>query len=323
MQPDAHESVLIELPSRHAVQAECWNAATLQPLGSAGKASATGAMRPARAGFAITLGQLQASVSVLCQASFVGPARISAVQWRTDGFEQAAQEFHRKSGLLDGGVIMLALFALMTALINRAPVYVLFAVWLVFNLRMGTISAGWDTQWLGAVVPTDWLSASRLLTFAGFYAITGMLFRQLFREELIRFGFDWAMRLVHSISLVLIPAALLFTQARSLPVALIAYALLNFFGMISAPASLAGVQMLTPERLRGVITSMFLAVTIFVGIGLGPTLIGLASGSMGEADGLRAALTLIMPAVAVLGSALASRAPFARTAQAVLAMTIE
>ncbi len=118
-----------------------------------------------------------------------------------------------------------------------------------------------------------------------------------------------------------IPAALLFTQARSLPVALTGYGLLNFFGTMSAPASLAGVQMLTSERLRGVITSMFLAVTTFVGVGLGPALIGLASDSIGGAEGLRAALTLIMPTVAVLGIALAlvSRAPFARTAQAVLA----
>ena len=114
-----------------------------------------------------------------------------------------------------------------------------------------------------------------------------------------------------------IPAALLFAGTQHLATTIAGYALLNFAATLAAPASLAGVQILTPERLRGGITSIFLAITTLVGIGIGPPLIGLVS----DRIGLSAALLLILPAVAVAGIvlALASRTPFARAVAATAA----
>jgi hypothetical protein len=63
-------------------------------------------------------------------------------------------------------MIVLTLFVLTTALINRQVLYVLFAGWLILNLRVGALSAGWDIQWLGQIVPPDWLLLSRSLTMA-------------------------------------------------------------------------------------------------------------------------------------------------------------
>lgn len=113
-----------------------------------------------------------------------------------------------------------------------------------------------------------------------------------------------------------IPALLIFTTATSLPFALFAYGVLSFCLTLAAPASLAGIQMLTPDRLRGVVTSMFLAVTSLVGIGLGPALIGLLTDSLGGPQFLARALTLALPAVALVAAllALASRQPFGRAA---------
>ncbi|HEY1145679.1 MAG TPA: MFS transporter, partial [Allosphingosinicella sp.] len=83
--------------------------------------------------------------------------------------------------------------------------------------------------------------------------------------------------------------------------------------------SLAGLQMLTPDRLRGVVTSMFLATTTFVGIGIGPPLIGfLTDHYFNGPQGLDRALMVTVIVCAVLGTilALASRRPFARAAAA-------
>jgi len=216
--PLGDDPILIEIPSRHAVSLACWGAGSLQPLGQADRLESSGAIRSAKSGFVVDLGRMRASQRVLCKGEFVGPARITAQRWTALSFENSAHDFHRRSGLLDGGLIVLAIFVLMTALINRAPVYVLFAAWLIFNLRLGAISAGWDTQWLGQTVPPDWLSESRALTVAGYYTLTGMLFRQMFREELARFGFENRMRAVHAVCLLLLPVAILVPYAKALPI---------------------------------------------------------------------------------------------------------
>ena len=57
----------------------------------------------------------------------------------------------------DWRLMVLAAFVLITAIILRSGTYVLFAAWLVVNLRMAALSGGWDAQWLGRSVPQDWL----------------------------------------------------------------------------------------------------------------------------------------------------------------------
>lgn len=111
-----------------------------------------------------------------------------------------------------------------------------------------------------------------------------------------------------------IPATLVFVSAGSFSVALGGYAVLSFFATMAAPASLAGLQMLMPDRLRGVITSMFLATTTLIGIGIGPAAIGVVSDLLGGNLAVAAAIVLCVVAVAGAGIALASRVAFARTA---------
>lgn len=114
-----------------------------------------------------------------------------------------------------------------------------------------------------------------------------------------------------------IPSVLLFTASAALPTALAGYGALSFFATLAAPASLAGLQMLVPDRVRGVVTSMFLAVTTMVGIGVGPAAVGAVSDILG--GNLAAAIAITLSIVAALGAAaaLASRGPFARTATTV------
>lgn len=186
---DSDDATEIELPSRHALETSCWDASNLATLGHASRSAAVHPMKAVRAGFAIELGSLSSAVTVLCRGRFAGPARISVVRWSASQLETSIRKFHHDSGLLDGGLIVLSLFVLLTAIINREWIYVLFAAWLVANLRMAALSAGWDTQWLARTVPLDWMIPVRKSTIAAYYVLTITLFSRLFRNELSRVGY--------------------------------------------------------------------------------------------------------------------------------------
>jgi len=186
---------MVEFPSRHGVDVACWDKATLRPLGESSRSGSRGTLEPVKAGFALQLAGNE--MTILCRGSFVGPARLTAIEWSSDDLNRSASEFHRNSGLLDGGLIVLAAFVLMTALINRQILYVLFAAWLVVSLRMGAFSVGWDIQWLGHRVPAQWLSQSRSVTLAVYGLLTISLFRALFRDELAKTVYGTPIRFVH------------------------------------------------------------------------------------------------------------------------------
>src|SRR5450759_935422 len=213
---NSDERTNIELPSRHAFAVTCWDAAGLNSLGSANRTGATGRMKQAKAGFVLELGRLQSQspLTVLCRATFAGPARISVVQWPEAQFELSARKFHRDSGLLDGGLIVLSVFVLLTAIINREWIYVLFAAWLIANLRLAAVSAGWDTQWLERNIPADWILLSRKLTAAAYYFLTFTLFSTLFKDDLKRVGYAPLMRLAQwsCLPLLLLAAVLPFSK---------------------------------------------------------------------------------------------------------------
>lgn len=111
---------------------------------------------------------------------------------------------------------------------------------------------------------------------------------------------------------------LAFVSSTDLAMSLLLLGILNFFMTLGAPASLAGVQMLTPDRLRGTVTAVFLACTTLIGIGCGPPLVGLTADLLGGPLHLATALVIILSAIALTGTiaALASRRPFARAVAA-------
>ncbi len=211
------EPAEVELPSRHAVEATCWDAGNLKRLGSASRAESSGRMKMVKAGFALRLGQLQSATKILCRSTFSGPARISVVQWPEDQLEASAQRFTRDSGVLEGGLLMLSAFVLVTALINREWLYVLFAAWLFVALRMAAISAGWDTNWFDRVVPADWIFLLRKLAAAVSYTLTLVLFSRLFAEDLRRVGYSLLLRILQWSCPPLLLAAFALPFAQWLP----------------------------------------------------------------------------------------------------------
>lgn len=213
----------LEFPSRHATQLDCWRDGQL--VGRANRGQTQGALQPARAGFALSLADGAGGASLICRAQFSGPARISVLARSSEDLHRAEERFSRESGWLDGGLVMLALFLFVTALINRNGGYVLFAVWMLLNLRMAALSSGADVQWLGQRVPEDWLHPMRMLTIALYYASTYALFRNFFREELGRVGHGLMLRLAAWSCAALLACSLLLPYARFLPVVWVCAAL--------------------------------------------------------------------------------------------------
>jgi diguanylate cyclase (GGDEF)-like protein len=179
--PEPHS---LEFPSRHISDIACWASEPTSALGAASRLASSGLLASVKAGFALDLRPAYEAANVLCRIRSVGPARLSVKLWKTADLTVNNREFHRKSGLLDGGIIVLALFVLVTAMVNRSGLYLLFAAWLVVNLRMGALSVGWDTQWLGNEVPQEWVQRMRLMTTSVYYLLTASLFSTLFHDDL-------------------------------------------------------------------------------------------------------------------------------------------
>jgi len=206
---------VVEFPSRHALDIACWDGATLAPLGSATRSVERGVLRAEKAGFSLHAAPLPRQL--LCRAGFAGPARLGVLQWPADQFALSVEQYHRKSGLLDGGMIVLALFIIITALINRQPVYVLFAGWLILNLRVGALSAGWDIQWLGQTVPSDWLLRSRAVTITLYGIATLTLYQALLKEHLAEMRYALPMRVMQWLCMPMLVAAMLLPYGMYLP----------------------------------------------------------------------------------------------------------
>lgn len=214
----SEHSAIVEFPSRHAVEIICWRADDNSQLGFASRVEAVGSMKAAKTGFALYLGRLPGPARVLCRSSYIGPAHISAVLWPEEQFRQSELKFHRNSGLLDGGMITLALFVLLAAFINREWLYVLFAAWLIANLRLAALSGGWDIHWLEHTISPAWLIPMRKLTTAMCYVLTIVMFVRLFSNDLRCMNVALILRGLQWSCLLLILAALALPYSNYLPV---------------------------------------------------------------------------------------------------------
>ncbi|VVE35388.1 diguanylate cyclase [Pandoraea iniqua] len=215
---DDVQHTVIEFPSRHAQTLACWRNPDAPAIGRADRSDVSGAFRVSKAGFAIDLGQLSAPVTLLCEGTFSGPAHLALVAWPASELRISEKEFHRSNGLLEGGLLTLSAFVLVTAIINKEWLYVLFAAWLIGNLRLAANSLGADTQWLERAIPTEWDALVRKATFAIYYVLTYSLFTQLFKRELRRVGMKWLVMILQWAGVVLCCAAIALPYAHFIPV---------------------------------------------------------------------------------------------------------
>jgi diguanylate cyclase (GGDEF)-like protein len=212
----SEDHTVLSFPSRHSVQVRCWSVPELALVGEANRSGLLQGMQTARGGFALPL-PVQAQ-SLLCRSTFLGPARLTLLAGSQAHLQVRELQFQRNAGLLDGGILILAIFTLMAGLINRSRSYLVFAAWLVINLRMAGLSGGWDTQWLGQTIPFDWLIHLRPLTLALYYVVTFALFTALFEEELKTVGHRYLITAAKWTCLPLIVLALTLPYGLFLPI---------------------------------------------------------------------------------------------------------
>ena len=267
----SQNTTTIEFPSRHASSIACWDRDALTPLGEATRRASKGLLRLAKAGFALEMDQGE-TASAVCRATFVGPATLNAAYWRADDWRQSVNEFHRNSGLLDGGLIVLAVFVLMTAWINRQVLYVLFAAWLVVTLRMSAISAGWDMQWLGHSVPPEWLSTGRAVTVSFYALLTLTLYRTLFHDDLAKTRYDKPLQVIQWICVPFLLASLFLPYKVWLPMMWV----VTGFGLTLMAISL--INILTRTRSR---------VAMWYGASLGVTFLSSLTEIFAAASGIK------------------------------------
>jgi diguanylate cyclase (GGDEF)-like protein len=211
---------VIEFPSRHAVDIACWDTAGLTLLGAATTNNANPqpfqTLTAAKAGFALRLAFMPSRL--LCRARFAGPGHLSVAQWPAEQFALSIDQYHRKSGLLDGGMIVLALFVLIIAAVYRQMLYLVFAGWLILNLRIGSMLAGWDVQWLGQMVPPLWLMAGRAATVVLYGISTLTLYQMLLGDHLATPRQRLAIRIVQWLCLPMLVAAFVLPFHIFIPV---------------------------------------------------------------------------------------------------------
>jgi len=281
------KSFMVEFPSRHAIELACWDAQTQAKLGQAVGRAHEGMIAPIKAGYVLNLDKR--TPAILCRARFIGPARLTAEFWTPENLLIADQDFQRDAGLLEGGMLVLAIFTLLTALINRSLTYLVFAAWLIVALRTAAISAGWDTHWLGHEVPDDWIFSIRSLTRAAYAVLTLTLFKTLFREDLKKLNHDRAQNLLTWLIMGIVFGALVLQRKYFLPLMWVlgGGALLLLFGLL--------VSLIRQTRSR---------VAILYGTSLAITFLSGMSEIIAAAFGIRVAIELVNSVTAALASSL-------------------
>lgn len=188
--PEAARSrpTALDFPARGAEAITCWRRDTMQSLGSAQAGNMEGAMNTSRLGYTLMLGQNEDNrgasfADLICQARYSAPAVFQVGLWSIPDLGAASDRFHRGIALLEGGIATLALFLALLALRTREWTFLLGAVWLVGNLRLGTYALGWDSQWFGQALPTEWQPMLRKLTLGAYFLVTCALFSQLFHKD--------------------------------------------------------------------------------------------------------------------------------------------
>lgn len=242
--PNGQERQLVEFASRHLMEIACWDTRNWASLGQADRAKTSGRLDDVKAGFVLNLKYPLESGAILCRTRFIGPARLTVLQWPESQWQLSTWEFQRNSGLLEGGLLMLALFMLFIAVAIRNKTYLLFSVWLFVNLRMAALSAGWDEQWFGRLVPLGWLTQLREVTLALFYVLTVALFSRIFGGALQKVGYPSLLRLTQWVCPPLLLLSFLLPYAYFLPliwaasffgICILAFFLLRIFVWVRSP----------------------------------------------------------------------------------------
>jgi MFS family permease len=146
---------------------------------------------------------------------------------------------------------------------------------------MGSLMAGWSIAFYTRQHGLDVATASALVGFTGLvFGPVGHLAGGWINDRLRGRGMIGSQPYVMAGSLTAaMIAATAFALAPNVKVAALSYGLSYGLLCASGPTGFSGIQLPTPERQRGVISSIFLMTYNALGNGLGPFLVGVVGDS--------------------------------------------
>jgi len=168
-----------------------------------------------------------------------------------------------------------------------------------FGLALNSLSFG-SSQWAAAFFqrtygwsPQQFGIIEGAILFV--LAPVGMLAGGFIAERLAKKGYDDAnLRVVFYGVLLLQPFALAYPLMPTAPWAIVMSVMnTTIAGALGAPQN-AALQVILPNRMRGIITALYLLVFTLIGIGLGPTIVGLITDYViGDESKVRYSLVLL------------------------------
>lgn len=168
--------------------------------------------------------------------------------------------------------------------------------------------AAWTPTFLvrhfGLAVPESGLLVGLVLLVAGPLGnlLGGVLIDRFHRAG--RIGAP-GLTIALAMAVAIVPGAV-FCLSDNLVVAMLAWGLLMTCIAMGVPAALTGMQLITPDAQRGVTSGLFLAVYTLIGVGLGPTLVGVLTDHVfGDPLAVGQSLLAVVLVVATLGTVVA------------------
>ncbi len=125
---------------------------------------------------------------------------------------------------------------------------------------------------------------------------------------------DANMRVVYLVTLPLIPAAILFPLMPTDTLAFATLAVSLFLGSVGSGPANAAIQTVTPNRMRGLTTAIYIALYNVIGYGLGPLAVGWFNDHMFGEQGISYSMVVLAAVSGPLGFLFAWRSlkPYAR-----------
>ena len=125
---------------------------------------------------------------------------------------------------------------------------------------------------------------------------------------------DANMRVVFYVSIPLIAAAILFPLMPTAPLAFVVLGCSLFLGSVGSGPANAAIQTITPGRMRGITTAIYIALYNMIGYGLGPLVVGWFNDHVFGEGGISHSMVVLAAIAGPLGLlfAWASLKPYAR-----------
>jgi MFS family permease len=125
---------------------------------------------------------------------------------------------------------------------------------------------------------------------------------------------DANMRMVYLVTLPLIPVAIAFPLVDQVWLAFALVGASLFLGSLGSGPANAAIQSITPGRMRGTTTAIYIAIFNVIGYGLGPLIVGRLNDTVFGESGIASSMVVLAVISAPLGAMFAwlSLKPYAR-----------